>query len=338
MPISNNNEITVRAKYKFQQLDEELKKRGFNEINKYSFSDIFLVPNETDIKNEPVREILKRAILLREAIGITSNKNSKKITFKQKNINDNGEILSQSSAKCSIDSIEDAQNLFKAIGYKKIMKIDEIHSSYHKDNFKIIVKENINTGNVLIEAETNEYYKNIEELKIKISEIANLVDTTDFFVKKAEQELQKIKDLGILKMEELWDVYDKYKRKIGKIIKRNSSQRLQKGEFHLVATGVIVNSNKEILISKRNQKKKLYPNLWECNGGSVIHGENSLLAAIREIQEEIGIELKISEGIFLGTVQQNDYFRDVWKFVKNIEFQAKHNSNAGFCGIMVITR
>ena len=198
MPISNNNEITVRAKYKFQQLDEELKKRGFNEINKYSFSDIFLVPNETDIKNEPVREILKRAILLREAIGITSNKNSKKITFKQKNINDNGEILSQSSAKCSIDSIEDAQNLFKAIGYKKIMKIDEIHSSYHKDNFKIIVKENINTGNVLIEAETNEYYKNIEELKIKISEIANLVDTTDFFVKKAEQELQKIKDLGIL--------------------------------------------------------------------------------------------------------------------------------------------
>ena len=123
-------------------------------------------------------------------------------------------------------------------------------------------------------------------------------------------------------MEELWDVYDKYKRKIGKIVKRNSSQRLQKGEFHLVATGVIVNSNKEILISRRNPKKKLYPNLWECNGGSVIHGENSLLAAIREIQEEIGIELKISEGIFLGTVQQNDYFRDVWKFVKNIELSS----------------
>ena len=49
------------------------------------FTDVFLIPSEIDISNNNVRDILKKAVLLREAKGITSNKNSKKITFKLKN-------------------------------------------------------------------------------------------------------------------------------------------------------------------------------------------------------------------------------------------------------------
>ena len=97
---------------------------------------------------------------------------------------------------------------------------------------------------------------------------------------------------------------------------------MQLGEFHLVTTAVITNNSNKILISRRNSNKKLYPNLWECAGGSVIVGENSLMAAIREVNEEIGIILKVEEGKFLGTVQQNDYFRDVWKFIKDIDLNS----------------
>lgn len=122
-------------------------------------------------------------------------------------------------------------------------------------------------------------------------------------------------------MDEFWNVYDRYRNKTGKIIKRNSSERLQLGEYHLVTTAVITNNNK-ILISRRNPNKELYPNLWECAGGSVIVGENSLMAAIREVYEEIGITLKAEEGKLLGTVQQNDYFRDVWKFIKDIDLDS----------------
>ncbi len=122
-------------------------------------------------------------------------------------------------------------------------------------------------------------------------------------------------------MDEFWIVYDRFRNKTGKIIKRNFNERLQLGEYHLVTTAVIMNNNK-ILISRRNPNKVLYPNLWECAGGSVIVGENSLMAAIREVYEEIGISLKAEEGKFLGTVQQNDYFRDVWKFVKDIDIDS----------------
>ena len=42
-------------------------------------------------------------------------------------------------------------------------------------------------------------------------------------------------------------------------------------------------------------------------------------AAIREINEEIGITLKYDEAQFLGTIQKENYFRDIWKFKKNIK-------------------
>ena len=76
-------------------------------------------------------------------------------------------------------------------------------------------------------------------------------------------------------MEEYWEVYDKYRRKTGRIIKRDSNDRLKDGEYHLVITGIIQNYNNQILITKRNENKKVYPGLWECTGGSVKVGESS---------------------------------------------------------------
>ena len=58
--------------------------------------------------------------------------------------------------------------------------------------------------------------------------------------------------------------------------------------------------------------------IGECTGGSVKAGESSKDAIIREIEEEIGIELKKEEGQFLGTIQKENYFRDVWKFKRDI--------------------
>ena len=56
-------------------------------------------------------------------------------------------------------------------------------------------------------------------------------------------------------MEELWYVYDRFKRKTGKIIKRDSEERLQDGEYHLVVTGILNNSENKILISRRSPRK-----------------------------------------------------------------------------------
>ena len=193
------NEITVKANCSLEKLQSFLLNNGFKELEKYYFTDIFLIPGEINIYEENTRDILKKAILLREANGITTNKNSKKMVFKKKEINEKDEIISQTSIKCSIDSIEDAEKVFYAIGFKKLMKIKELHISFIKDNFRIIVKKNIDNNYILIEAETNTYYKTIDELKNKIKEIKDYINLNNFFVKKAEIELQRIKDEGKVK-------------------------------------------------------------------------------------------------------------------------------------------
>ena len=161
---------------------------------KYTLDDAFnLIFEATKNFGEEYRKILEKAVLLREANGITSNKKSKKITFKKKVISENGDIVSQSAIKCQIDNIEDAKNLFIAIGYKQLMKTSEVHTSYKKGNLIFIVKE-VNQGSILIEVETNDTYKTIEELKKIIIDLNISVDLSNLFVKKAEEELEKIKN------------------------------------------------------------------------------------------------------------------------------------------------
>ena len=132
-------------------------------------------------------------MLLREGKGITTNKNSKKIVFKKKVINENGEIISQSAEKCRIEDIQDAKNLFLAIGYKELMKTMELHIAYIKDDTLLVVKDTKNLG-IILEIETSKKYNTIDKLTQLLKSMNLSVDLTNLFVKKAEEELDKIKE------------------------------------------------------------------------------------------------------------------------------------------------
>ena len=102
-------------------------------------------------------------------------------------------------------------------------------------------------------------------------------------------------------MSEYWDIYDENRKKTGKIVER-SVYEFEPGEYHIVVTGIILNSKNEILITKRAEHKK-FGLMWECNGGSVLAGETSLQGVIRELKEEVGVEFKKREAIFLKEVK-----------------------------------
>ncbi len=94
-------------------------------------------------------------------------------------------------------------------------------------------------------------------------------------------------------MGELWDIYDKTKRKQAG---QQKGVYQQEGEYHIVVTGIIINSKNEILISKRAENKK-FGGMWECNGGSILTGETSLEGIIR-VKKELGIRFS-KKAIFL---------------------------------------
>ena len=121
-------------------------------------------------------------------------------------------------------------------------------------------------------------------------------------------------------MAELWDIYDINKKKIGKTAERDIYQ-FKEGEYHIVVTGIIINSKKEILISKRAKHKK-FGLMWECSGGSILAGETSLEGIIRELKEELGIEFSKKEAIFLKERRRDKIppdFKDLWLFRKDID-------------------
>ncbi len=113
---------------------------------------------------------------------------------------------------------------------------------------------------------------------------------------------------------ELWDLYSADRIKIGTDHVRGAE--IPDGCYHLVVHVWIKNSKGQYLISKRAEDRPTFPNMWECVGGSVIKGENSLEGALREVKEEVGIDLNGSAGrvVFTKTRGKFGDIMDVWLF------------------------
>ena len=135
---------------------------------------------------------------------------------------------------------------------------------------------------------------------------------------------------------ELWDIYDRNRNKTGKTIKRG--ERLQKDEFHLIVHIWIKNSNNEFLIQQRSEKVK-NPLVWCTTGGSAVSGEDSFTAALREVKEELGIDLTdkkgylFEEGIYEEDNQQ--YLSDTYLYfididIKDLKLQTEEVKQAKF--------
>jgi predicted acetyltransferase/8-oxo-dGTP pyrophosphatase MutT (NUDIX family) len=94
---------------------------------------------------------------------------------------------------------------------------------------------------------------------------------------------------------ELWDLYDKDRNLAGKDHIRGIWP-IPDNYYHLVVHVWLRNSEGKYLIAQRSAKRASNPLMWECPGGSVTKGEDSLTGAIREVKEEVGIDLNPENG------------------------------------------
>ena len=136
-------------------------------------------------------------------------------------------------------------------------------------------------------------------------------------------------------MAELWDIYDKNRNKTGRFAERGVYE-FKEGEYHLVTVALIINSKKEILITKRSENKKAEPLKWELTGGGVQAGESSLQGIIRETSEEIGMKFRPEDATLLKEIRKDKTpadFKDLWLFkndspIENIKFEDGEVSDA----------
>ena len=92
---------------------------------------------------------------------------------------------------------------------------------------------------------------------------------------------------------EIFDLFDKNRCLSGETMVRGT--KVPENRFRQVVHIVIFNSEGKMLIQQRQSFKKLWPNMWDISvGGSVISGENSYQGAERELFEELGIKMNLS--------------------------------------------
>ena len=114
---------------------------------------------------------------------------------------------------------------------------------------------------------------------------------------------------------ELVDVYNIRHEKLNYEKER---KELIDGEYRLSCFIWIINDNDQILLQQRLKNAKKMPNMWGTTAGGVKKGESSLEGAIRELKEELGIEVNINELEFIGSNKRINDFVEVWLCKKNV--------------------
>lgn len=89
----------------------------------------------------------------------------------------------------------------------------------------------------------------------------------------------------------------------GYSVTRNEAHR--KGLLHRTVHIWIINSKNEILIQKRSPAKETHPGKWDVScAGHLSAGDDSIGGALRELHEELGLQIEKSEIRFLFTIRQ----------------------------------
>ena len=101
-------------------------------------------------------------------------------------------------------------------------------------------------------------------------------------------------------MDELVDILDDNGKPTGKSCLKSEAH--QKGLFHPTVHVWLYTQQAQILIQQRGRDKATHPLLWDVSvAGHVSSGENIKTAAIREVEEEIGLQVSEDDLKPIGT-------------------------------------
>lgn len=154
-------EITVKLEENEKDAFNKLEKQGFEKIRESDIDDIYLTTKLGKLTKENIQYILKKSVLLRK---LTINGNEiKKITYKNKEIDKNGEVLSEQKINIPCDDLDNAEKLFKALDFGELVEVKYHVTVYKKDNIEFAFQDVENLGTLIEFENTEDFEKKTEE-------------------------------------------------------------------------------------------------------------------------------------------------------------------------------
>ena len=188
------NEITVEVATDLDNLIMLLEGNGFILKEEYDLNDIYMInKNDKDLNNDSL-SLLSKCVLIRDII--EPDKENRMLTYKYKEYNEKKEIVKQGKVSCKIDDVESARLLFEKLSFEELIRINDHMLIYATDKDELAIQI-VNNKHIYIEIEdkcnyANRFYNSIEEMKDVITRNSIPIKNNNYFVKKAEIELQEV--------------------------------------------------------------------------------------------------------------------------------------------------
>ena len=184
-------EITIEINTDLATLIQILENNGFTLKETYDLNDIYMI-HQNEKENDYL-SMLSKCVLIRHIIEKDHEK--KMLTYKYKEYNEKKEIIRQGKVNCEIDDVEKAKLLLEHLNFEELISIKDHLLVYATDQDELVI-QNVNGKHIYIEIEehcnyANKTYQTIEEMKDVIKKYAIPIKENNFFVKKAEIELQE---------------------------------------------------------------------------------------------------------------------------------------------------
>ena len=108
---------------------------------------------------------------------------------------------------------------------------------------------------------------------------------------------------------EYLDILDEKGNKTGEKDTRENIHKL--GLLHSEVAAFIYTDTGKVILQKRKSNKATYASVWSVTGGHVLEGENNEDAIIREIKEELNLNIEKEKVIFVTTYKSKKVKDDV---------------------------
>lgn len=167
-------EITTRLNEDISIAIAKLESLGFKKVRESYLKDIYLSQLVKNINSNNIIEILASSVLLRHIK--TNDYEGRKITYKNKEYDENDTVLSETKVSVDCNDLEEAKKLFEYLKFEELISVISHVLVFKKDNVELALQDVDNLG-ILIEYENDNDFtgKTSEEIINEKEKMLNIV-------------------------------------------------------------------------------------------------------------------------------------------------------------------